>query len=272
MIDLENRYSETQHSECGLLQADIRVAGRNDVHFAHEISFLIEQDASKPNAGLCKRTVSYISKKMEESKAVISLVEGNLAGFCYIESWGHGHFVANSGLIVKKKYRGMGLARSMKKMIFDLSREKFPQAKIFGLTTNLGVMKINNELGYQPVTYSELTSDVEYWRECARCMNFQVLVSSEYKNCLCTAFLYDPSKRKATCRNEEFQQKFSISKQEMKVFMLIIEGKRTSEISERLYISEDTVSSHRKRIIQKTRCKTPLEMYLLASKFQLIEL
>ena len=50
-------------------------------------------------------------------------------------------------------------AKAIKEKIFKLSREKYPNAKIFGLTTGLAVMKINSELGYEPVTYSELTQD-----------------------------------------------------------------------------------------------------------------
>ena len=67
--------------------------------------------------------------------------------------------MANSGLIVSPKFRKGGLAKAIKKKIFELSRQKYPDAKIFGLTTGLAVMKINSELGYEPVTYSELTQD-----------------------------------------------------------------------------------------------------------------
>jgi len=118
------------------------------------------------------------------------------AGFCYIEVWGHEKFVANSGLIVHPDYRGQGLAKAIKERIFELSREKFPNAKIFGITTGLAVMKINYELGYKPVTFSELTDDPEFWKGCQTCKNFDVLTRTEQKMCLCTGMLYDSNSKK----------------------------------------------------------------------------
>lgn len=250
----------------------IRISTSNDVSFAHEIAQMIKFEALKSNSGLCRRSVNYISDKITEGKAVIALVGNELAGFCYIESWGCGGFVANSGLIVKNKYRGNGLASAMKKLIFNLSREKYPTAKFFGLTTNLGVMKINSQLGYETVTYDELTDDQAYWKECAGCINFDILQASDYKNCLCTAFLFDPSKMDQHYFKHKFQERFELSRQEFRVFEQIILGSRTSQIAEKLFISNDTVSSHRKKIIYKTGAKTPLELYLLAAKYKLIDL
>jgi len=144
--------------------------------------------------GIAKRTPEYVAAKMLEGKAVIALTpSGEWVGFCYIEAWGHDQFVANSGLIVAPPYRKSGVAKQIKKRIFDLSREKYPDAKIFGLTTGLAVMKINSELGYEPVTYSELTDDEEFWAGCKSCVNYDILMGKERKNCMCTAMLYDPA-------------------------------------------------------------------------------
>jgi len=130
---------------------------------------------------------------MQEGKAVIALTtDDKWVGFCYIEAWGHDAFVANSGLIVAPEFRKSGVAKHIKKRVFDLSREKYPDAKIFGLTTGLAVMKINSDLGYEPVTYSELTNDDEFWAGCKSCVNYDILMSKERKNCMCTAMLYDP--------------------------------------------------------------------------------
>jgi hypothetical protein len=106
-----------------------------------------------------------------------------------MEPW---KFVANSGLIVVPEYRKSGVAKSIKQRIFKLSRQKYPESKIFGLTTGLAVMKINSDLGYEPVTYSELTDDEEFWAGCKSCVNYEILMSKERKNCMCTAMLYDP--------------------------------------------------------------------------------
>ena len=74
-----------------------------------------------------------------------------------------------------------------------MSREKYPNAKIFGLTTGLAVMKINHELGYKPVTYSELTTDNQFWDGCKSCVNYDILQRMNRTKCLCTGMLYDPS-------------------------------------------------------------------------------
>ena len=132
---------------------------------------------------------------MAEGKAVIAhLADGTWVGFCYIEAWEHGKFVANSGLIVSPAFRKTGVATEIKGKVFKLSRSMFPEAKIFGLTTGLAVMKMNSELGYVPVTYSELTDDQVFWSGCKSCVNFDILTSKERKNCLCTGMLYDPAK------------------------------------------------------------------------------
>lgn len=150
--------------------------------------------AKARGTGIAKRSPEYIISKMEEGKAVIALTEsGDWVGFCYIEAWSHGKFVANSGLVVSPSFRGSGVATRIKKKVFELSRQKFPDAKIFGLTTGLAVMKINSELGYKPVTYSELTDDEEFWKGCQSCVNYDILMSKGRKNCLCTGMLYDPA-------------------------------------------------------------------------------
>jgi GNAT superfamily N-acetyltransferase len=153
--------------------------------------------AQARGTGIAKRSPEYIKTKMREGKAVIALTkEGEWAGFCYIEAWGHGKFVANSGLIVAPQYRKFGLARLIKKEIFKLSRTKYPESKIFGLTTGAAVMKINSELGYIPVSYGDLTDDEEFWKGCQSCVNYEILKSKSRSNCLCTAMLFDPEKKK----------------------------------------------------------------------------
>ena len=130
--------------------------------------------------------------KMASGNAVIALDGDTFAGFCYIEQWGHGKFVANSGLIVHPDYRGRGLAKAIKKRIFEHSRTKYPTAKVFSITTGLAVMKMNSALGYKPVTFSELTDDQSFWDGCQTCKNYDVLQRTNQTMCLCTGMLYDP--------------------------------------------------------------------------------
>ena len=170
----------------------IRVATPGDEAYAKIITDEMESSAQARGTGIAKRSPEYISQKINEGNAVIAVTrDGTWVGFCYIETW-EGEYVANSGLIVAPEFRKSGVAKSIKQKIFQLSREKYPEAKIFGLTTGLAVMKINSDLGYEPVTYSELTQDEKFWAGCKSCVNFEILMSKERKNCLCTAMLYDP--------------------------------------------------------------------------------
>ena len=170
----------------------IVIANESHIKYAQLISDTITESAKVRGTGIAKRTPEYIHKRLINGNAVIALDGDTFAGFCYIEVWGHNKFVANSGLIVHPDYRNQGLAKKIKKSIFELSRKKFPDAKIFGITTGLAVMKMNYELGYKPVTFSELTEDPEFWKGCQTCKNFDVLTRTERKMCLCTGMLYDP--------------------------------------------------------------------------------
>lgn len=171
----------------------LQVANPIHIQFSEQICSQMAESAKERGTGIAYRSPEYISEKMREGKAIIAThISGSWAGFCYIETWSHGKFVANSGLIVHPDYRKEGLAREIKRRIFELSRQLYPEAKIFGLTTGLAVMKINSELGYEPVTYSELTQDENFWSGCQSCVNFDILTAKNRKVCLCTAMLYDP--------------------------------------------------------------------------------
>lgn len=172
----------------------VRVAIPEDIIYATVITDEMAASAQARGTGIAKRSPEYISQKMTEGKAVIAVTpDKKWVGFCYIEAWGHDKFVANSGLIVAPEYRKTGIAKNIKQRIFALSRQKYPDSKIFGLTTGLAVMKINSDLGYKPVTYSELTDDDKFWDGCKSCVNYEILMSKGRKNCMCTAMLFDPA-------------------------------------------------------------------------------
>jgi GNAT superfamily N-acetyltransferase len=173
----------------------IRLATEDDFAFAPAISIEMEASARARGTGIATRTPEYLQSKMQRGQAFIAVdVERNLpAGFCYCEVWSHGKYIANSGLLIFPEYRLFGLARRLKAFAFEESRKRFPEAKCFGLTTSLAVMTINSDLGYRPVTYSELTQDEEFWAGCRSCVNYPTLNEKNRKNCLCTAMLYDPA-------------------------------------------------------------------------------
>ena len=189
---------------------NIYIASEKDFGYAEEICLEMEESAKARGTGIAKRSPAYIQDKMSEGKAVIALTANNeWAGFCYIETWSHGEYVANSGLIVRPGLRKSGLAKMIKQKIFTLSRAKYPEAKIFGLTTGLAVMKINSDLGYEPVTYSELSQDEAFWAGCKSCVNYEILMSKDRKNCMCTAMLYDPKDHYESEETKELFEKQS---------------------------------------------------------------
>ncbi len=179
------------------------IADQSHSKYAEIICQTIDEAALVRGTGIAKRKPEYIITKLENGNAVIALDGDNFAGFCYIEAWSHGKFVANSGLIVHPDYRGIGLAKQIKKVVFEHSRAKFPNAKIFSITTGLAVMKLNSELGYKPVTFSELTEDQSFWNGCQTCKNFDVLQRTQQKMCLCTGMLYDPNKKTQNVKVKE---------------------------------------------------------------------
>ena len=196
----------------------IRVATPEDKIYAPAITGEMESSAMARGTGIAKRSAEYISQKIDEGKAVIATTpDGKWVGFCYIETW-EGEYVANSGLIVSPEFRKSGVAKAIKQKIFRLSRERYPDAKIFGLTTGLAVMKINSDLGYEPVTYSELTQDEKFWAGCKSCVNYDILMSKERKNCLCTAMLYDPKDHYEPAETKEhFEKKSKVYERLLKI-------------------------------------------------------
>lgn len=181
----------------------IQIANENHLHFSETICAEMEESAKKRGTGIAKRSPVYLMEKMVEGKAIIATtVSGEWVGFCYIETWEHGKFVANSGLIVRPEFRNSGIAKAIKAKAFELSRTKYPNAKIIGITTSLAVMKINSELGYEPVTLSELPADDSFWKGCASCVNYDVLTRTNRSHCLCTGMMYNPETAKKNEKDE----------------------------------------------------------------------
>ncbi len=197
----------------------IHITSEKHVSYVDIILKTIADAAKVRGTGIAQRDPEYVREKIIGKQAIIALNGDEFAGFCYIESWGHEKFVANSGLIVVDKFRGQGLARRIKRRAFDLSRERYPNAKLFGLTTGLAVMKINSELGYKPVTFSELTDDDEFWKGCQSCVNYDILLRTNRKHCLCTGMLYDPN-------SEENKNSQALPQKKLKVYERWLRFKR----------------------------------------------
>ena len=156
---------------------DIQVMVAQECHtqYAEQICEEVYVSALERKTGIARRTPEYICEKIRGGKAVIALTdEGEFAGFSYIESWSGKSFVANSGLIVAHKFRGMGIAKKIKAQ------------------TGAAVMKMNYEFGFRPVPFTELTDDPEFWKGCQGCRHYDILESHDFKMCICTGLLYDP--------------------------------------------------------------------------------
>ncbi len=87
----------------------IMIANATHQDFAQIICNEMESSAKARGTGIAKRSPDYIREKMRDGKSVIAFTsEGVWAGFCYIETWSHGEYVANSGLIVAASFRKDG--------------------------------------------------------------------------------------------------------------------------------------------------------------------
>lgn len=171
----------------------VRVALPADIRYANEIVNEMEASAKARGTGIARRSPESIIQKILQGKAVIAtLPDGTWVGFSYLETWQQGAFVSNSGLIVSPTFRKQGVASAIKRTVFDLSRRLYPDAKIFSITTGSAVMKLNSQLGFEPVAYNDITTDAAFWKGCESCTNYPILCSKGCHNCLCTAMLFDP--------------------------------------------------------------------------------
>ena len=195
----EKRHSYTQMEQ--QRQIDVMIAEAGHEIYVDTILETIEAAAKVRGTGIAKRTHEYVAQKMKEGKAVIALEGDKFAGFSYIESWGNKQYVTTSGLIVHPDFRGLGVARRIKEMTFQLARMRWPHAKIFSLTSGAAVMKMNTELGYVPVTFADLTDDEAFWRGCNGCVNHDVLERTNRRYCICTGMLYDPEAHQGVTGN-----------------------------------------------------------------------
>ena len=171
----------------------VRVATKEDAKYADEIVSETLSSALIRGSGISKRTPAAIAEKMNAGKAVIAVTAGGeWVGFSYFETWQNDTFISNSGLIVAPKFRNSGVAKCIKNRIFSLSRRMYPQAKIFSITSGAAIMKMNSQLGFEPVTFAQITQDPAFWEGCKSCVNYAILEGKKKCNCLCTAMLFSP--------------------------------------------------------------------------------
>lgn len=173
-------------------QINIQVATVIHTQYIAQICEQISLAAQKRGTGIAKRDPWVLYEKIMQGNAIIALHEGRLVGFCCIQAWQDDSFVSHSALIVVPAYRISGVGTAIKKAAFDLARQKYPQAKIFGITTNPQVMKMNTLLGYEPTNFAAITTDSNFWQQCQGCPNYDILQRVNRSMCYCTAMLYTP--------------------------------------------------------------------------------
>ncbi len=182
----------------------VRVANKEDIHYAEELVLWYEESARQRKTGIAKRNPIYLQRKMVNENSIIAFDDdGKLAGFSYIETYEEEKFVVNSGLIVRPDLRSSGIGKEIKYAIFALSRTKFPKSKVFSITTSLAVMRMNTKLGYMPVTFSELTQSDEFWNGCKSCKNYHILMENDRERCICTGLVYDNLNDDFANKNQE---------------------------------------------------------------------
>ncbi|WP_435415235.1 response regulator transcription factor [Polaribacter aestuariivivens] len=77
-------------------------------------------------------------------------------------------------------------------------------------------------------------------------------------------------------KNKNFVQKHqkefnSLTEREKEVFILVVNGYKTAEIADELYVETTTISTHRKKIKQKLQLESIFDWYKYAKAFELIE-
>lgn len=158
----------------------VRVATSDDFKYAEGIADEMAYSAAKRGTGIPRRSSGYIIDKINQGLAVIA-VDPELnqwAGFCCIEVWTHGRYIANSGLIVSPKFRHLGISKEIKFKLFELERQKFPHAKIFSLSTSAAVIHANRLLGFKEISFDKVLKDKFFMKGAHTWVNYVELMKN----------------------------------------------------------------------------------------------
>jgi len=120
-----------------------------------------------------------------------------------------------------------------------------------------------------PVVFLTAYSDLQTLQKAELVMPYAYLLKPFHKEqLLLTINLSMAHARKkvlpSSMASQGSNKDISLSAREIEVVQLISQGKTTSEIADMLCISPQTVATHRKNIIQKTKCKNIVELIALA--------
>lgn len=172
----------------------MRTATSADHSYAAAIANEMAYSSARRGTGIAHRPTEYVMKKMDEGLAVIAVnaYNGAWAGFCCIEVWQHQKYVANSGLIVPPAYRGTGISKQIKIALFDHSRGKFPDARLFSLSASPAVIHMNKAMGYKILSFAEVMNDELFLTGCESWVNYRDLMSRDQPPLPYVAMVFDP--------------------------------------------------------------------------------
>ena len=76
----------------------VRVSTITDLIYVQTITEEIERASADPSTSILKRSASLIAEKIMTGNAVIAVTNnGKWVGFCYLQTWSKGEFVAMTG-------------------------------------------------------------------------------------------------------------------------------------------------------------------------------
>jgi DNA-binding NarL/FixJ family response regulator len=133
-----------------------------------------------------------------------------------------------------------------------------------------GITFVSNNVAERvPVVFLTAYSDLDTLNKAELVMPYAYLIKPFHKDqLLLTINLSIAHARKkflsTSISSFEDIDEIVLSNREIEIVQLIAQGKTSADIAKQLFISRDTVSTHRKNIIRKTGCKNIVELVALA--------
>lgn len=121
-------------------------------------------------------------------------------------------------------------------------------------------LKILRELGYEGLIIFETAHDefiLQALREQAFDYLLKPIVLDELQSCLERLAIIEQRPR---TRITEKLKSNGLTKREIEVALEMLKGDSSEEISQSLFISKNTVDTHRRRILEKTCCRNTAEL------------
>ena len=145
-------------------------------------------------------------------------------------------------------------------------REKFPDILVVALTTY-----DDDKMRQRIKAAGAAGMLLKYTSSSELAGKLRLIMASGYSG----AFVSDESGDKTeideqTSRNDVFLLKHKISERELDVVRLIAEGLNSEEIAKKLFLSEHTIKTHRKNILEKLNLNNTAELVSFIHKHKLL--